>query len=164
MKRSFLVGLIALFMLGGVSKVSAQDRAANGSSYTNAIGIGFDFGDGTLVGPSVKHFFSENNAGTGELLFGNHLIALQAFYQYHKEFDGAAGLRWFVGAGPSLRFISYRGFHETDFALIPMAGLDYKITDVPLTISFDWRPTFYLTHSIGTEGGRFGLGFRYALR
>jgi hypothetical protein len=164
MKRSLLAGLIVLTILGSASKVSAQKNAANGSQYTNAIGLGFDLGNGTLIGVSGKHFFTENNVGTGELLFGNHTVAIQAFYQYHKEFDGAAGLKWFVGAGPSLRFISYSGFNQTDFAIIPMAGLDYKITNVPLSISFDWRPTFYLTHSGGTEAGRFGLGFRYAMK
>ena len=164
MKRSLLVGLVALFILGGASKVSAQKSSGSeGSSYSSAIGLGLDIGDGTLFGVSAKHFFSENNVGAAELLFGNHTTAIQAFYQYHKEINGAAGLRWFAGAGPSLRFYGYHGYHATDFALIPMAGLDYKITNVPLSLSFDWRPTFYLTHGAGVQGGRFGLGFRYAL-
>jgi hypothetical protein len=158
MKKRLLVGLVALFVLGSASKVSAQ-KSANGRDYTNAIGLGIDFGDGqTLVGPSGKHFFNENSAGLGEILFGNHLTVLQAFYQYHSEFESAEGLKWFVGVGPQIYL--YNG--GSDFAISPMAGLDYKIPSVPLSFTFDWRPRFILTHGSNFSAARFGLGFRYA--
>ncbi|MBA4167784.1 MAG: hypothetical protein H0X41_09625 [Chitinophagaceae bacterium] len=160
MKRSLLIAMIALFILGGASKVSAQKTSsANGSDYTNALGLGIDFGKGeTLFGPSVKHFFNENSAGQAEILFGSGLTVLQAFYQYHQEFEGASGLKWYAGVGPQIYL--YSG--GSDFAISPMAGLDYKITDVPLSLTFDWRPRFILTHGGDFNAARFGIGFRYA--
>ncbi len=162
MKKNFLMGLGVVLMSIGAPRSFAQ-KSASGSDYQTAIGLGIDVGDGgTLVGPSIKHFFTENSVGAGELLFGNHTVAVQAFYQYHREFDGAEGLRWFAGGGPSFQFYSYRGFNQADIALVPMGGLDYKIPDVPLSFSFDWRPNLFLTHGSGINAARFGLGFRYA--
>ncbi len=158
MKRSFFAGVFVLMLMFSVSSASAQ--SANGSDYTNAIGLGIDFGNGgTGVGPSFKHFFTENHVGLAEVLFGNSTTAIQVFYQYHKEIEGAAGLRWFAGAGPGIHL--YKG--GSTFVVGPQGGLDYKIPGVPLSFSFDWRPKLYV-YSGGSnfEGGRFGLGFRYA--
>ncbi len=155
-KRLFSV-LIVVFLLAAASDVSAQ-RAANGTDYRNAIGLGIDFGNGsTLVGPSYKHFFSENNVGKFEILFGNY-VAIQAFYEYHKMIEGAPGLQWFAGIGAGV------GLDENNsaFLLKPTGGLDYKIDDVPLSFSFDWRPTFFIGDNSDFEAGRFGLGLRFA--
>ncbi|MBO9572299.1 MAG: hypothetical protein J7497_08845, partial [Chitinophagaceae bacterium] len=135
MRKSFFASLLVVVLLAGASKASAQ--SANGSSYRNAIGLGLDFGNGsTLVGPSFKHFFTENHVGLGEILFGDGYTAIQAYYQYHKEIEGAAGLRWFAGGGPGV----YLGNDNSAFVLAPMGGLDYKINGAPLAFSFDWRP------------------------
>jgi hypothetical protein len=56
MKKLILLAVIA------VTFTATQTFAQ--SSYKTALGLGIDFGDGsTLVGPSVKHFFSGNDAG-----------------------------------------------------------------------------------------------------
>lgn len=157
MKTYLLTGFVALLLFGSLN-LSAQDRSAGGSSYTNAIGLGIDFGDGsTLVGPSFKHFFSEHNVGKAEVLFGNY-VAIQAFYEYHSDIQGAAGLKWFAGAGIGAGLDN----HASAFLLKPIGGLDYKINGVPLAFSFDWRPTFFIGDASDFVAGRFGLGFRYA--
>jgi hypothetical protein len=161
-KGLLLSGIVVVLALGSVSVVSAQKlrpRSAEGTSYRNAIGMGIDFGDGlTLVGVSGKHFFSENNVGVGEILFGDHAAIIQAFYQYHREIEGVESLRWFAGIGPSLALYS----HSSDFAIRPIGGIDYKIPAIPLSFSFDWRPTFTVTHGGDVNPARFGLGARYA--
>jgi hypothetical protein len=131
------------------------------SDYTTAIGLGIDFGDGTtLVGPSVKHFFSSPHAGLGEVTFGNSLTAITALYQYNGAIGNAEGLMWYAGIGPTIIF----GNSDSDFLLRPNAGLDYKINDVPLTFTFDWRPIISFDEYADTfTPGRFGLGIRFAL-
>ncbi len=158
MRKSLLAVALVVMLFAGASSASAQ--SANGSDYQNAVGLGLDFGNGsTLVGPSFKHFFTENHAGLGELLFGNGFVAIQAYYQYHKEIEGAAGLRWFAGAGPGVLF----GNSTSIFKLSPMGGLDFKVSGAPLSFSFDWRPTLFMGEGDSDfEAGRFGLGFRYA--
>ena len=129
------------------------------SNYTTALGLGIDFGDGqTLVGPSVKHFFAENHAGMGEVAFGDNVTFLTLMYQYHKEFPNADGFQWFAGGGPSIAFFD----GDSDVLLRPVVGLDYKIANVPLAFSFDWRPWIYFGDTNDDfEAARFGLAFRY---
>ncbi|MBL7736292.1 MAG: hypothetical protein JNL51_12600 [Chitinophagaceae bacterium] len=150
--------LFTFFLFAGLSEASAQSKG-KGSSYQNAIGLGIDFGDGlTLAGFSGKHFFSEHNVGKAELLFGDHYTFIQAFYEYHDQFEGAAGLRWFVGVGPGVALAK----RSSSFLIRPTAGIDYKINNVPLNFTFDWRPWLAFNDGSEFEGARFGLGFRYA--
>lgn len=131
------------------------------STYRTALGLGIDFGEGaTLVGPSIKHFFNGPHAGMGEFTFGNHITSFTALYQYHGDISNANGLMWFAGIGPSIMFAdSY-----SEFMLRPNAGLDYRITNTPLTFSFDWRPIIsFEEYSDTFTPGRFGLGIRFAL-
>lgn len=129
------------------------------SSYTAAVGLGLDFGDGsTLVGPSGKYFFTEEHAGQGEILFGNNVTFIQLMYEYHGEFSGADGLRWYAGGGPSFGFSS----GDSAIGLRPLVGLDFKIANAPLAFSFDWRPAIFFESGSSFEPARFGMGFRYA--
>jgi hypothetical protein len=62
-----------------------------------------------------------------------------------------------IGFGPGVAF----SHGTTDFLLRPLAGLDYKINDVPLNFTFDWRPAFVVTHGSDFNAARFGLAVRY---
>jgi hypothetical protein len=158
MRKRLFGALIVVFLLVAASDVSAQKAATSGSDYRNAIGLGIDFGNGgTWVGPSFKHFFTENNVGKFEVLFGNNVAVIEGFYEYHREIENAPGLRWFAGIGAGVAIAE----NNSLFLLRPEGGLDYKITDVPLSFSFDWRPTIGIGDESDFEAGRFGLGIRF---
>jgi hypothetical protein len=164
MKRKLLIVFAVIFVGSlALNDASAQRRKATTSaSYNTALGLGIDFGDDpTFVGPSIKHFFTPNNVGKAEVLFGRHTTMLSLYYQYHGDIPNAAGLKWTLGLGGSLDFYSFRGYNQTDFAFRPTGGFDYKIPNVPLQFEFDWRPFLQVTHNGGSEVGRFGFGFRY---
>lgn len=132
---------------------------SNAQVYTGAVGLGLDFGDGqTLVGPSGKYFFAAEHAGQAEVLFGNNVTFIQLMYEYHGEFSGADGLQWYAGIGPSFGISS----GDSAIGLRPLVGLDYKISDVPLAFSFDWRPAIFFESGSSFEAARFAFGFRYA--
>lgn len=132
---------------------------ASAQVYQGAVGLGLDVGDGpTLVGPSGKYFFAAEHAGLAEVLFGDGITGLTFLYQYHGGFAGAENLQWFAGAGPTILF---GDGGNSDVGIRPNVGLDFKIPDVPLAFSFDWRPYISFEDN-GTEMARFGLGFRYA--
>ena len=132
--------------------------SSNAQVYTGAVGLGLDFGDGeTLVGPSGKYFFAQEHAGQGEVLFGDGVTGITILYEYHGGFAGADGLQWFAGAGPTILLRD----GDSDVGIRPIVGLDFKINDVPLAFSFDWRPYISFEEN-GSEAARFGLGFRYA--
>ncbi len=123
--------------------------------YKAGAGLGLDFGDGeTLVGFSGKYFFSGQHAAQGELLFGD-ITGVNLLYAYHGGFSGAENLQWFAGGGLGMFFAD----GNSDAGLRPLVGLDFKINDVPLAFSFDWRP--YISFDEGSEAARFGLGIRY---
>ncbi|WP_316739840.1 hypothetical protein [Pedobacter aquatilis] len=151
MKKLFtILGCIALFALT-TSTVKAQN-------YKTGVGLAIDFGDGsTLVGPHIKHFFTENNVGEADVLFASGVTFIQALYEYHAPIQGASGLKWYAGVGPGVAL--YR--NDSEFYLRPLAGLDYKIGKAPLAASFDWRPVMGFNDGVNFEAARFGLGLRF---
>jgi hypothetical protein len=159
MKKIFAVTLAATLLLVITDSANAQSRkATSGGSYNTALGLGLDFGDGsTLVGPSVKHFFSTHDVGKAEILFGDGLTNLSLYYQYHGNIPNASGLNWTLGLGGSLFFAD----NNTTFGFRPTAGLDYKIPNVPIQFEFDWRPLITVTDGSDFTPARFGFGFRY---
>ena len=159
-------------------QLASGDKAAaqKGTDYTNAIGMRIDLGSnyGTYVGVSGKHFFDTHNAGEAQVLFGSGGVMIGAEYQYHADIPNAAGLKWYAGFGPAIA-IAKKSYHYgyyydyytsggTDVLLRPTVGLDYKVKDIPLNFSFDWRPAFIVTHGTDFNAARFGLGFRFALK
>lgn len=152
MKKLLAIASFAAATLFGISDAQAQ-------TYKTGAGLLIDAGDGaTLVGPHVKHFFSGHNAGEFSVLFGGDATTVQALYQYNAPFKGASGLMWYLGVGPAVSF----GDGDSVFSIVPVAGLDYKISGAPLDLSFDWRPRlgFYDGDS-DFAAGRFGIGLRF---
>lgn len=128
-------------------------------NYRTAVGLGIDAGDGTMFGPSVKHFISDRGAIEGDLLFGQGATQLSAYYLYHGNFnEGSKNLKWYAGFGPSFVF----GGGSTVVGIRPLGGLDFKIPAAPIQMNIDWRPALLLTNGTHFEGGRFGIGMRYA--
>jgi hypothetical protein len=159
LKKGITAVLLCLLLAGGLN---AQKRS--GAAYSNAFGLHIEFGTGsTLIGPTFKHFFSRHDAGQVNLLFANHYTQLDLEYQYHGSIQSASGLKWYLGLGPSFGFGSIGRVHYTDVFLRPMLGIDYKVSNAPLDLAFDWRPTFLLTEDIGDRFtvARFGLGIRF---
>jgi len=138
----------------------ASQAAMAQTSYKGAIGLGIDLWDSaTFVGPSGKYFFSSNHVGQADLGFEDNATLITLLYSYHDEFNGAPGLRWYAGIGPSIVLIDD---FDNIFALRPHAGLDFKIDGVPIVLNFDWRPAVVLSDSGDGEAGAFGFGIRYA--
>ncbi|MEW2923013.1 hypothetical protein AB1A65_16190 [Muricauda sp. ANG21] len=130
------------------------------TSYKAALGLGVDAIDNaTFVGVTGKYFFTSNHVGQADLGFEDNATIITALYSYHKGFARAAGLRWYVGAGPSIILLDGG---ENGFALRPHAGLDFKMNGVPFVINFDWRPFIGLSDDWGNEVGSFGLGLQFA--
>jgi len=161
MKKLFtILSLVAIFATASTS--------VNAQNYKTGLGLGIDFGDGaTLVGPSLRHHFSRNTALQAEVLFGGNTTVIQGFLQYNASVKGAAGLDWYLGGGPKVQiYDKNRYFFNDNYTavyLVPMVGLDYKLSGAPLAVAFDWRPSIYVGDNpfLGTEAGRFGVAFRF---
>lgn len=144
----------ATLLFSSTSGVKAQD-------YKNAVGVGLEFGYGQAFGgPTYKHFFNARSAFQGEVLLTGGGAMMQAFYQYHLPIKNASGLRVYFGGGPGLYVVPGLA---SFFSLRPMAGLDYKVKQTPLTLNLDWRPVLLVEDDFSDfEPKKFGLGLKYS--
>jgi hypothetical protein len=160
MKTKVLSVFVLLFMFVAVSQ--AQE-------YNSAIGLRL----GTPLSVSYKKFISEQGAFEGVAGFrsfaGYSWFNIGAYYQHHNEIASVNGLRWYYGAGANVYFWSYdSGFIDagssTSIGISGVLGLDYKFEDIPLNLSVDWIPTFFVNgYGNGFAGGYGALAARYTL-
>ncbi len=157
MKQFFLFSIFFMLLQAALLKPAS---AQTNTPYNTAFGLFLDLGNGgTYVGPHVKHFFTAQDAGQAMVLFGNDITILGLEYSYNKAIPNAGGLIWNAGIGPQVLF----GDGDTGFALRPQVGLEYKVSQVPISIGFDWRPAWTVSPDSDFEAGRFGLTFKYTL-
>lgn len=152
MKKNTLYVMMLILAVVGYSKQSEAQ------TYRTGAGLLIDFGDGrTFVGPHIKHFFSNQNAGQAMVLFADNRTIIGAEYSYNDQISGAQGLSWYVGVGPQAMLRK----HDSYFMIRPATGLEFKIPGAPLATSFDWRPMWILNDGSYFEPGRFGLAFKF---
>ena len=129
--------------------------SAHAQSYKSALGVRFSSKD-AVVNHSItfKHFFRESTA-------------IEAFFSFVKPY--AIGLliekhhpltnnnfTWFWGAG------AYVGFTDKkNFGAQGALGLDFKIPDVPLNLSLDWKPELNLVKDVFFEPAAVGASVRF---
>ena len=158
MKNLFLVLII---FLGGVMTSQAQD-------YNSAIGLRL----GYPTSITFKKFVSETSAfevygGIRGIGVGTSIRA-NAAYLIHTELGDIENLKWYYGGGAGVSFYrfdsDYFGTSGTSLTVSGYVGLEYTLEDIPLTLSVDWSPTYFIGgfgKGFGADGG--GLGVRYIL-
>ena len=153
--------LLVSFILLGFVVSNGQSRSANSSSYNTALGVKFYPG-----GITLKHFFN-GTSNAGELIgyFWNRGFRITGLYEIHGNFNGAPGLRWYVGPGAHIGFYDYynRNNHidGTYFGVDGVLGLDYKFNGAPINMSIDWQPSFEFGDYVGFVGSWGGIAIRY---
>ena len=156
------ISLAILFIAFFLNKVNAQ--SVQTPIYKTSAGLNIEFGTGgTIVGPELKHYFDAHSAFQTALLFGNGATVISTFYTYNGAIKNASGLNYSLGVGPALGFSPEQNGipSSTAFFIRPTAGLDYKISNTPLNLTFDWRPTFKVSNGSEFIPARFGIGLRF---
>ncbi len=160
MKTKFFSIILMMFFFASVSQ--AQE-------YKTAIGLRL----GSPLSVSYKTFVSEKGAFEGVAGFrsfsGYSWFNVGAYYQIHNPIQSVSGLQWYYGAGANVYFWSYDagfvGDGSTSIGISGVLGLDYKFADIPLNVSVDWIPTFFLNgYGNGFAGGYGALAARYTLK
>lgn len=168
MKKSTFIPFVVMLLLS--SSLLAQ------SEYKSAVGGRI----GTPIAGSIKHFISDAGAlegyagfrGAGVSYYKGVNFTIGAMYQHHFPIGDIEGFKWYVGGGALVQFYSYEdGFNDKDYsstglALNGVGGVDYKFKNIPLNLSADWMPTFFLNK---TYYSNFGVGYggiaaRYTFR
>lgn len=145
MKKMFLIAVLAI---GFASVTNAQVDG-------NAIGI--RFGNGGEI--SYQHALGSANRLELDLGFGSWAyggVYLNGAYQWVWDLSAlATGFNWYTGVGGALGINNGLGL-----GVLGQLGIEYNF-NIPIQLSLDWRPTFYLIP--GTHFGYDGiaLGVRY---
>ena len=91
-------------------------------------------------------------------------------YQHHFPIGDIQGFQWYVGGGALVQFFNLdenpNHYSSTGFGLNGVGGVDYKFKGIPLNVSADWMPVFFLnkTYYPNFGAGYGGLAVRYTFR
>jgi hypothetical protein len=142
MKKILFSCTLLLAVLLMSKRSSAQD-------YKTAVGLKFG---GYENGPSIKYFTTDDVALEGVLGFRDHGIVITGLYEIHLPAFGAAGLKFYYGAGAHIGsegagvYQTIGGGNETYatahilLGVDGVLGLEYKIPQAPIAISLDLNP------------------------
>jgi hypothetical protein len=122
------------------SALFAQKKEVGGE-----ISVGARFG-GTVAASLKMH--SNYNKSAFELIAqfkdfdnsGSDLdgFAVTALFQKLAPLSGSSKLAALIGFGPSFNFKD-----EFNLGVSGMLGFDWRLKSVPITLQFDWMPTYY---------------------
>lgn len=171
MKNFLRITAMLLFIIGGISTAQSQN-------YKMAAGVRL----GYPISASVKLFISETTAieafanyrsNKTQTAFGSYgwsWFGVGAAYQIHADIGAIDGLQWYYGGGVSVVFYNYddSGYYDDynnlSFGLQGNIGLDYKFDNVPINLSADWVPTYYLSGFVSGFGAGYGaFSVRYII-
>lgn len=141
MKKFFAIAALMVATL----TVSAQE-------YNWAVGVR----GGALSGLTVKNNLGENAIEAG-ISLNEYFTNIEATYQWQQPVI-AEGFNLYYGVG------AYVGLAQQYLGVGAegVVGLEYKIPEVPLAISLDYRPTFNILGGFGYSNFyNFGLGVKY---
>lgn len=167
-KLAFFLIVFALLLSTGIQ---AQ------GDYKSAVGGRI----GTPIAGSIKHFITDVGAlegyagfrGAGVSYYSGVNFTVGAMYQHHFPIGDIEGFKWYVGGGALIQFYSYddgfvndKDYSSTGIALNGVGGVDYKFRNIPLNLSADWMPTFFLnkTYYSNFGAGYGGIAARYTFR
>ena len=142
------IGLIVA-ALWAVTGLSAQN-------YQCAVGVR---GGVTATGLSVRYHFDPVNALEGMLDFAQGFY-ISALYERTIPVIGE-GFEFYYGAGANLGSWDYDD-GEFTFGVNGIIGLEYKIRELPLAFSLDYKPNLNVIGKTGFHAADFGLGIRVA--
>lgn len=130
LKRSLLICLILL----SSGLVQAQE-------YRTGLGLR----GGYTSGLTIKHFVSGSNAIEGIIGTNYRSFLLTGLYEKHTGAFDVSGMNWFYGGGLHLGvYGDDRNVSQSILGIDGIVGLEYKIQEIPISISLDLKPTLNL--------------------
>lgn len=164
----------AYLLTFGIILIATQTQAQ--SDYKTAVGGRV----GIPIAASLKHFIFEPGAlevyagfrGATGIYYSGINVTIGGMYQHHFPIGSVEGLRWYIGGGALVQFYSYdndynpNDYSSTGIGLNGVGGVDYKFSNIPLNVSADWMPTFFLnkTYYNNFGAGYGGVSARYTFR
>jgi len=162
MKNIFL-GIILILCFSGIAKAQ---------SFDSSIGLRL----GSPLSVTYKKFVNDQMAFEAYGGFRNHdsfssFMSLSGALQIHQDLGSVDNLQWYYGGGASVFFWSWKNSFvpventgTVSFGIQGYLGLSYTFDQVPINLSVDWVPTFFINGRGSGFGGGYGaLAIRYVL-
>lgn len=152
MKKFFV---IALSLLAFAAVASAQPRALGvrfgGAGYAN-----FGYGAEISYQQGLGNSFAEVDLGWSSIGFNGSLL-------YDLIFASIDNANFYIGPGVNFGMYSTDGGNSAAFNLgvLGQLGAEYQFGTIPLNISLDWRPAFYVVPSTHFAPYGVALSLRY---
>ena len=144
-------------------------QTAYSQNYKNAIGLRV----GNYSGITYKQFVSQKNAFEiyGLFRFYNtyNVTNVTGVYQVHNNIPNVSALKWYYGFGATLGFYGYKNSYfgkkisGVNVGILGTVGLDLALKDIPICLSLDWSPTYFLNNGGGFYGDYAHFAIRYIL-
>jgi hypothetical protein len=160
MKKAIQLFFVAVAFAGITTEAWSQSRYISDNTYTNGIGLRV----GSENGVTYKHFFRPTLAFEGTVTTGYRALVATALIEKHFPILPDDGLDLFVGGGVHAghwgRIIYYtpqytpegekyyvkRYSDSPTVGIDGIAGVEYRIPDIPFTIGADMKPFLDVFH------------------
>ncbi len=148
--------LIAALLITCTLTASAQ----GGNGYKHAIGIRGGWG----AEISYQQYMSQANRLEATLGINRYGFSVEGVHQWMKDLPcNSAGVwQWYLGAGAGLGAWSNDDF-KSGFSLgaLGQIGIEHTFAKIPLILSLDYRPGFYIIPETAFDWSGFAIGIRY---
>lgn len=148
--KKIIIAIVAVFAMGTMASAQIQD-------------LGVRIGGGQGYGAELSTMWSFGNRVELDLGWGSHDnytdFTLTGIYQWQGELG--SGFGWFAGVGARIAY--WDGYEDGNIALAlaGQAGLEYNFSAIPIQLTLDIRPAFYLIPDTYFHWGDIALGIRY---
>lgn len=131
------------------------------ASYTfaSAQEVGVRFGDVSGGNVAIDALFSTGKFSRihADISFGDG-VGIDVLWDFLYRPLGGEDFNWYVGVGPYI-FINDPFW----FGAVGELGLEYRFQNIPISLSFDWRPQLSIIEVTDLHMGGFGLNIRYVI-
>ena len=149
-----------LLLAAVILTCSFAANAQTGNGYKNAIGVRGAWG----AEVSYQRYIAPANRLEGTLGINRYGFSVEAVHQWMFEIPAnTSGVwQWYAGAGAGLGAWNSKDV-KGGFCLgaLGQIGIEYNFAKVPLQLSVDYRPGFYLIPETVFDWSGFALGIRY---
>ena len=140
-------------------------------NYETGIGLRGGFASGI----TVKHFLTEKTAieGIFSTRWGGFMIT--GLYEIEAPAFDTEGLSWYYGGGAHIGFWNssnsgnpwWEDDHSGNYTVLGIdgvIGLAYTFSEIPINLSFDWKPMINFVGYSGVWGDMAAISVRYTIK
>jgi len=122
------------------------------------IGIRIEGNEPSNIGLTLQRKIATHTNLEGIVHLSDNTFGFSGIYERYHNITSNYTLDFYYGGGVTVFFYS-----NIDAGISGIAALRYKFKNIPVNISVDWKPTFYIIDAFIFRPRQIGLSLRYTL-